>query len=80
MRRLVARLLTLRVQVCAIGALTALALYGVAVMAGHSDASKLSASTPRSALAINNRNGAIVHSGPGEPVNGRAYRVGVGDR
>jgi hypothetical protein len=80
MGRLIGGLRSLKVQACIIGALSVLVLYIIAVTTGRMDVSKLSASTPRSSLAINDRNGAIVHSGPGEPVNGRLYRAGVGDR
>jgi hypothetical protein len=70
----------LRVQACVAGLITGCILYAISVVSERIDAKKLAPSTPRSAIAINDRNDGIVHAGPGEPVNGRLYRAGVGDR
>ena len=70
----------LKIQACIVGATTVVLLYAIALVTDRVDASKLSPSTPRSSLAINDRNDGIIHSGPGEPVSGRVFRAGVGDR
>ena len=71
---------SLRVQACIVGALTGVLLYTISAITDRINVSKLAPSTPRSSIAINSRNDGIIHSGPGEPVNGRLYRAGVGDR
>jgi len=70
----------LKIQACIVGAMAGILLYAISVLSERIDVSKLAPSTPRSSLAINDRNEGIIHSGPGEPVNGRLYRAGVGDR
>lgn len=78
--RLVGGFRHLRVQACLVGAITGILLYAASFVSDRVDAKKLAPSTPRSSTAINARNDGVVHSGPGEPVNGRLYRAGVGDR
>jgi hypothetical protein len=69
------------VRICAVSGITVLLLYAIALVSGKNvDVEQLSPSTPRKAIEINKRNDGIVHSGPGEPVTGRQYRAGVGDR
>lgn len=68
-------------RICAVSGVTVLLLYAIALVSGKNvDVEQLSPSTPRKAIEINKRNDGIVHSGPGEPVTGRQYRAGVGDR
>ena len=69
------------VRICAVSGLTVLLLYAIALLSGNEvDVEALSPSTPRKAIEMNKRNDGVVHSGPGEPVSGRMYRAGVGDR
>jgi hypothetical protein len=70
----------LRVQACMVGLVTGVLLYGISVVSERVDAGKLAPSTPRSSLAINDRNDGIIHAGPGEPVNGRIHRARAGER
>jgi hypothetical protein len=69
-----------RVQACLVGLVTGVLLYAVSIIGERVNAAKLAPSTPRSSLAINDRNDGVIHSGPGEPVSGRLYRAGVRDR
>lgn len=78
--RLVGGFRHLRVQACLVGAITGILLYAASIISDRVDVKKLAPSTPRSSVAITARNEGVVHSGPGEPVNGRIYRAGVGDR
>jgi hypothetical protein len=78
--RLVGGFRHLRLQACLLGVLTGVLLYTISVVSERIDAKKLAPSTPRSSIAINARNEGVVHAGPGEPVSGRLYRAGVGDR
>jgi hypothetical protein len=80
MLRLIGGFRHLRVQACLVGLATGVLLYGIAAVTERINVGILAPSTPRSSLAINARNDGIIHSGPGEPVNGRLYRAGVGDR
>jgi hypothetical protein len=69
------------VRVCTISFITVALLYVISLVSGNQiDVSVASPSTPRKSLEINKRNEGIVHSGPGEPVSGRMFRAGVGDR
>jgi hypothetical protein len=69
------------VRVCTVSFVTLTLLYLVALFSGREvDVATASPSTPRKSLEMNKRNDGIVHSGPGEPVSGRLYRAGVGDR
>ena len=69
------------VRVCAASFVTVAILYAISLVFGNEvDVSAASPSTPRKSLEINKRNEGIVHSGPGEPVSGRLFRAGVGDR
>ena len=69
------------VRVCTVSFLTVALLYVIALFStGEVDVATAAPSTPRKSLEINKRNDGIVHSGPGEPVSGRLYRAGVGDR
>ena len=69
------------VRICTVSAVTVAVLYAIAAFSKNEiDVATASPSTPRKSLEINKRNDGIVHSGPGEPVSGRLYRAGVGDR
>jgi hypothetical protein len=69
------------VRVCTVSGVTVLLLYAIALVSGNNvDVEQLSPSAPRKAIEINKRNDGIIHSGPGEPVTGRQYRAGFGDR
>lgn len=69
------------VRVCTASLATVALLYAIAMISGNEvDVASMSPSTPRRSLEINKRNDGIVHSGPGEPVSGRRFRAGVGDR
>ena len=69
------------VRVCAVSFFTLSLLYLISFFSEREvDVATASPSTPRKSLEINKRNDGIVHSGPGEPVSGRRYRAGVGDR
>ena len=69
------------VRVCTVSFITVALLYTIAVLrSSEVDVATASPSTPRRSLEINKRNDGIVHSGPGEPVSGRLFRAGVGDR
>ncbi|HEX2113859.1 MAG TPA: hypothetical protein VHM01_05595 [Alphaproteobacteria bacterium] len=69
------------VRVCTVSIITVAILYAISLVSGNQvDVSVASPSTSRKSLEINKRNEGIVHSGPGEPVSGRLFRAGVGDR
>ena len=70
------------VRVCTVSFLTVAILYAISLVSGRNqvDVSVAAPSTPRKSLGINKRNEGIVHSGPGEPLSGRQFRAGVGDR
>lgn len=69
------------VRVCTVSFVTVALLYAISLVSGNKvDVATMSPSTPRKSLEINKRNDGIVHSGPGEPVSGRLFRAGVGDR
>lgn len=69
------------VRVCTVSFLTVMLLYVISVFSKDEiDVAVASPSTPRRSLEINKRNDGIIHSGPGEPVSGRLFRAGVGDR
>jgi hypothetical protein len=69
------------VRVCTVSGLTVLLLYAIALLSANDvDVEHISPSTPRKAIELNKRNEGVVHSGPGEPVSGRQFRPGVGDR
>jgi hypothetical protein len=69
------------VRVCTVSFITMALLYAISFVSGNEvDVAVASPSTPRKSLEINKRNDGIVHSGPGEPVSGRMFRAGVGDR
>ena len=69
------------VRVCTVSFFTLSLLYLISFFSAREvDVATASPSTPRKSLEMNKRNDGIVHSGPGEPVSGRLYRAGVGDR
>jgi hypothetical protein len=69
------------VRVCTVSFVTVMLLYAISLVSGNEvDVATASPSTPRKSLEMNKRNEGLVHSGPGEPVSGRLFRAGVGDR
>jgi hypothetical protein len=69
------------VRVCTVSFVTLSLLYLIAAFSSHEiDVATASPSTPRKSLEMNKRNEGLIHSGPGEPVSGRLFRAGVGDR
>jgi hypothetical protein len=68
-----------KIQACVAGATTVFLLYAISLITAQQyDVSVLSPSTPRRALALNDRNEFVIHSGPGEPLIGRLYRASAG--